>query len=108
MGTPRERRFRRFNQEHLVHVRFDSGNAMAEVDAVTKNISLGGLLLESACLIPCGSPVEFTITLQRGPMSRLIKLTGAGEVVRVEPAETAGGFGIAVACSQPITETVNL
>jgi hypothetical protein len=86
-------------------VRFDSGNAVAEVDAVTKNISLGGLLLESACLIPCGSPVEFTITLQ--PMSR-VKLTGDGEVVRVEPAETAGGFWIAVACSHPITEAVNL
>jgi PilZ domain-containing protein len=101
---PRERRFRRFNLEQLVHVRFDSGNAKAEVDAVTKNICLGGLLLESACLIPCGSSVEFTIGLQRGPMSPLLKLTGSGKVVRVEPAETAGGFGIAVECSQPITE----
>ena len=108
MGTPRERRFRRFKAEYLVHVRFGSGNAMAEVDAVTKNISLGGLLLESACLIPCGSRVEFAITLQWEPNSRPIKLKGAGEVVRVEPGATAEEFGIAVACSQPITQAVNV
>jgi hypothetical protein len=104
MDTAQERKFRRFNFEHLVHVSFPSGNALAEVDAVTRNISLGGLFLESACLIPDRTPVEFTITLRGGPTSRPIKLTGAGEVVRVEPGETADGFGIAVICSQPITQ----
>jgi hypothetical protein len=103
MDTSQERKFRRFNLEYLVRVKFPSGNAMAEVDAVTRNISLGGLLLESACLIPYRSPVEFTITVRGEPISRPIQLTSAGEVVRVEPGETAGGFRIAVAYSQPIT-----
>jgi PilZ domain len=102
MGTPQKRKFRRFNLEYLVHVRFPSGNAMAEVDAVTRNISLRGLLVESACLIPYRSPVEFSITLRGGPISRSIELTGAGKVVRVEPGKTADGFGIAVACSHPL------
>ena len=88
----------------MVHVKFHSENVVAEVDAVTRNISLGGLLLESDCLIPYRSPVEFTITLQGGPVLRPIKLSGTGEVVRVEPGQTADGFGVAVACSQPITQ----
>jgi|SRR5579864_2452893 len=56
------------------------------------------------CLIPYRSPIEFTITLRGEPISRPIKLTGTGEVVRVEPGETVNGFGIAIACSQPITQ----
>src|ERR1700674_2603947 len=100
MTASQERKFRRFNLEYLVRVRFPSGTAMAEVDAVSRNISQCGLLLQSACLIPYHSPVEFTITVRGGPISRPIKLTGAGEVVRLEPGETADGFGIAVACSQ--------
>jgi hypothetical protein len=104
MDTQQERKFRRFNFEHLVHVRFLSGNAKAEVDAVTRNISLGGLLLESDCLIPDRCPVEFIITLRGGLISRPVKLTGAGQVVRVQPGEAADKFAIAVACSQPITQ----
>ena len=77
---------------------------MAEVDAVSRNISQGGLLLESACLIPYRTPVELTITMRGRPISRPIKLTGTGEVVRVEPGERAYAFGIAVACSQPMTQ----
>jgi len=104
MDNLQERKFRRFNVECFVHVRFPSGNAMAEVDAVTRNISLGGLLLECGRLIPHRSPVEFTITVRGGPVSRPITLTGAGEVVRIEPGETPDRIGIAVACSRSITQ----
>lgn len=102
MDTLQERKFRRFNLEYLVHLRFPSGDAMAEVDALTKNIGLGGLLVESACLIPDRSPVEFTITVRGVPILRPVKLTGAGEVVRIEPARGEAGFGIAVKCTTPI------
>lgn len=100
-----ERKFRRFDLEWPAHVRFPSGDAIAEVDAVTRNISQCGLLLESACLIPCRSRVEFTINAPApgGSTSRPVKITGAGEVVRIELRETAEGFGIAVACNEPIT-----
>jgi hypothetical protein len=103
MGTPPERKFQRFNLSYPVRVKFTSGYSIVEVDAVSRNISIGGLLLESPCLIPCRSPVEFTITLRTGlPNSRLIKLGGAGEVVRLEPGAANDRFGIAVACAEPI------
>jgi hypothetical protein len=108
MDTAQERKFRRFKLEYVVHVRFPSGNAMAEVDAVTRNISLGGLLLDAPCLIPHRSQVEFTITVRGGSISRPVKLTGTGEVVRVEPGEMADEFWIAVGCSQPITQMDDL
>lgn len=104
MDTSHERTFRRFNFEHLIRVRFLQGNAMAEVDAVVRNISLGGLLLESSCPVPDNTSVEFTITVRGGSISRPIQLKGAGEVVRVGPGGKADRFGIAVACSRPITQ----
>lgn len=76
---------------------------MAEVDAVTKNVSLGGLLLESTCWIPYRTPVEFTITVRGAPVGPA-KLIGAGQVARVEPTETADKFAIAVACDHPISQ----
>jgi hypothetical protein len=83
MDTRQERKFRRFNLEWLVHVRFPSGDAIAELDAVTRNISNCGLLLESASLIPYRRSVEFTITVPAVSTSRPAKITGAGEVVRI-------------------------
>lgn len=81
-----------------------TAHAVTAVDAVTRNISLGGLLLESPCLIPCHTAVEFIITLQSGVISRPVKLKGAGQIVRVEPGRTAEKFAIAVACSQLLSE----
>jgi PilZ domain len=101
MGASYERRFRRFQLSYPVHVKFATGNATQEVDAVSRNVSLGGLFLESTSPIPRGSHVDFTITLG-GAIPRLIILGGTGEVVRVEQREDADGFGIAVACAQPI------
>jgi hypothetical protein len=37
-----------------------------------------------------------------GLISRPVKLTGAGKVVRVQPDEAADKFGIVLAFSQPI------
>lgn len=103
MGVSYERRFRRFDLSYPVHVKFASGDSMVKVDAVSRNISLGGLFLDSTSPIPRGSQVEFTITLG-GAIPRLIILGGTGEVVRVEQREEAYRFGIAVACTQPIRQ----
>jgi hypothetical protein len=102
MGTPPDRKFQRFKLSYPVRVTFPSGYSILEVDAVSRNISIGGLLLESTCLIPYRSPVEFTITLTGLPISRLIKLGGAGEVVRLEPGAAKDRYRIAVACAEPI------
>ncbi len=101
MSVSYERRFQRFNLRFPVHVKFSSG----ETDATSKNISIGGLLLESKCPIPHHSGVEFTITLG-GETPRSIVLGGTGEVVRIEPGDT-GTFRIAVACAHPIHRIEN-
>lgn len=101
MGPSYERRFRRFDLSYPVHVKFASGGSTVEIDAVSRNVSLGGLLLDATAVIPRGSRVEFTITLG-GAIPRLIILGGTGEVVRVDQFEDANRFGIAVACIQPI------
>lgn len=101
MGASYERRFRRFDLSYPVHVKFASGNSVVEVDAVSRNVSLGGLLLDSTSPIPHGSQVEFMITLGDA-IPRLIILGGAGDVVRVDQRKEANMFGIAVACAQPI------
>jgi len=103
MDTRQERKFRRFDLEWSAHVKFPSGDPIAEIDAVTRNISHCGLLLESASLIPHRTSVEFTITVPGRSTSQPINITGTGEVVRIEPRETAERFGIAVACSNPLT-----
>lgn len=103
MGASYERRFRRFDLSYPVHVKFASGDSMVEVDAVSRNVSLGGLFLDSMSAIPRGSQVEFTITLG-GAIPRLIILGGTGEVVRVEKRQEANSFGIAVACAQPMQQ----
>ena len=107
MGTPQERKFQRFNLSYPVRVKFRSGDSTAEIDVVSRNISIGGLLLESGRPISLGSPIEFMITLTGPPMSRSITLEGAGRVVRLEK-ETKNKkkrkFGIAVACAQPVAQ----
>ena len=101
MDHLQQRKFRRFALSYPVHVQFPAGESIAEVDAVSRNVSMCGLLLESPRSIPQGSSLDFTITVG-GPIPRLIKLAGKGEVIRVEPGAMADMFGIAVACAEPI------
>ena len=103
MGASYERRFRRFDLSYPVQIKFASGGSTVEVDAVSRNLSLGGLLLDTASAIPRGSQVEFTITLG-GAIPRLIVLGGTGEVVRVEQRKEENRFEIAVACAQPMQQ----
>ncbi len=101
---PRERKFRRFSLRYPVHVKFRSGASVAELDAVSNNISLGGLLLETASLIPPHSLVSFVMTVRGGPVIRPIQLRGEGKVVRVEAKGSAAGFAVAVECKHPVTQ----
>ncbi len=103
--SPSDRRkYRRFQLECPVRVRFPSAGLSPDVEAVSKNVSIGGLLLDWSLPIPLGKAVEFTLTLQGPSMLRPILLVGAGEIVRVQTAETKERCGLAVACSQPISE----
>jgi hypothetical protein len=100
----RERRYRRFNLNYPVHVKFRSGNSVSELDATSRNVSLGGMLLETASPIPERTPVSFVMTLGGGRIVRPIELTGDGHVVRVESSQAPSAYAIAVQCKNPITQ----
>lgn len=104
MSALYERRFRRFELEYLTRIKFSSEGIMFRADAVTKNISLCGLLLESDVIIPCSTPVEFTIIVRGKRIIEPILLIGSGVVVRLKPAERIGKFAVAVECCQPISQ----
>jgi len=99
-----ERKFRRFKLRYPVHVEFHSSKPASQVDAVSRNVSAGGLLLESPLLIPQGSAVSFVIILRGSQFVHPIELSGEGDVVRVEPGGPEAGFGIAVKCTSPIRQ----
>ena len=101
--TPK-RKYRRFNLSYPVHVRIASGGSPTEVESVSKNICMGGLLLEAPVLIPLHAAVDFIIDLRGRRSQRLIPVHGEGEVVRVERGRPGCEFGIAVACRNPITQ----
>ena len=99
-AAPRERRYRRFDLRYPVHVNFQAGESTRSLEAVSRNVSVGGLLLETSSMIPPRSPVSFVMTLQSLRSARPIELLGEGEVVRA--TAVASGFTIAVECKHPI------
>ena len=96
------RRFRRFNIEYPVMVQYQIGGTNAEVEAVTKNVSIGGILISSAIEIPLHTPVRFKICIRKDKRARCIHLVGEGKIIRVEHAENKGEVAIAVECDVPI------
>jgi len=100
----KERRFRRFNLEFPVSMKFRSGGLAVEVDAMTKNISIGGFSAKCASMILLHTAVTFRICVRREETGRSLHLTGEGEVVRVESSASDSMLTIAVNCRSPITE----
>src|SRR6516165_11763809 len=99
------RRFHRFNIEYPVMVQYQIGGTNAEVEAVTKNVSIGGILIiiSSTIVIPLHAPIKFRICIRQDKAARCIHLAGEGKVVRVERDENKGEVAIAVECDVPIT-----
>ena len=105
-GPPysRERKYRCYNLECPVHVAFPVGNSLFQLDAVSKNVSVGGLLLEAPSQIATDCPVSFTMTISGGRIIRPIQLPGEGRVVRVQPGEPGARYAIAVEFSRPLMQ----
>ena len=99
---PEQRKYRRFSASYPVHVKFHLEDSVSELQAVTKDVSIGGLLLETRSPIPQRCPVDFIMTLHGGPVTRPIKVMGEGEVVRVEPHGLDAGFAIAIKCKREL------
>ena len=98
-----ERRYRRFRLRYSVHLLSCSGELISEVDAVSRDVSIGGLLVESPVPIPRGTPVNFIITL-RARTLRPVDLVGEGSVVRVVDNGAQHRFAVALECKKPITQ----
>jgi len=101
---PSERKHRRYSLKYPVHLQFSSGNVLSDLEAVSVNVSVGGMLLETTSTIPENTGLTFVMTLEGGRIVRPIQLVGKGHVVRVENIGAAPGFSIAVKCDTPISE----
>jgi hypothetical protein len=99
-----ERRYRRFSLRYPVCVKFTSGSSIQELSAFSRNLSIGGVLLEAPAAIPQDCSITFTLTVKQQKAVRPIQLVGEGRVVRVESPKEDGEFTIAVECSRPISE----
>ena len=101
---PQERKYRRFPLRYPVHGRFNSSESVFEFEAVSDNVSLGGVLLETALPIPQHCDVSFVLTIPEHRVVGPIQLAGEGEVVRVEPHRSGSGFAVAVRCRDSLSK----
>lgn len=99
---PGERKYRRFKLRYPVRLMFRTRQGVSAVDTFSRDVSVGGLALQSPVSLPEHSAVSFVISL-RGVTLRPIELVGEGEVVRVERSASKG-FCVAVACQKPISQ----
>ncbi len=98
------RKHRRFSLRYPVHVKFGLANSVSELEAVSNNLSLGGVLLEADSPIPQHCDVSFNMTVKKHPIVGPTQVIGEGEVVRVEALRSGAGFAIAVKCKRPISQ----
>lgn len=64
----------------------------------TVNISSSGLFFLSPLPIEAGTPIELEVQLIRQPVARAtVHMSAVAHVIRTEPAEKAGWFGVAAA-----------
>lgn len=100
----KERKYRRFALQFPVRLNYAQMGKARKLEATSKNISIGGLLLKSSDPLEPHTHVKVTIEV-RSPLSgRSVKLNGEGEVIRVEPIGAGAGYAIAVECKRPISE----
>lgn len=104
---PQQRKHRRFELRYSVNLKFAQGNAVSEMRAMTNDISVGGVLLETESQIPQNCDVSFTVMVNGHHVVGPTKIVGEGRVVRVEPHRSGAGFAIALRCERPISKLEN-
>lgn len=99
---PQERRGTRYSLNLPVSLTL----AHKKMHARSENISLGGILLSSALLIPEGSVVDVAVRVAALPQPGT-EMSARGKVLRVQPKET-GDFSVAVVFDRPIEFSFDL
>ena len=103
----KERRYRRFDLQLPVRLSFSYRGTVHELETISRDVSIGGLLLRSKDSLPLQTQVGLMMDVQSPRLFRSIRLVSDGEVVRVEPVESDAGYAIAIKCKYPITEMEN-
>jgi len=100
----KERRYRRFDLRFPVSLSYPWADTVREMETITKNVSVGGLLVTANDQVPLHTTVRLTMDVVGPRFRRPVRLSGEGEVVRVESLGPGAGFAIAVECKRPIEE----
>jgi hypothetical protein len=87
---------------YRVRVEFAAAGRTFDVEGVTRNVSVSGVLFESGSPIPEACPVDLSIMAEEAWVIRPIEFVGNGRVVRVEVGSRGAGFLIAIKCVRPI------
>lgn len=99
-----ERRYRRFPLHYPVRMKVQFADFAIELEGMSRNVSIGGLLMETSSMVPQHTPVSFVMTVHGLPTHRLMQFTGEGKVVRVDTRKEEVAFAIAVECQRPIAQ----
>lgn len=98
------RKYRRFDLQFPVSLLCSAGEVAKRIEGTSKNVSLGGLLVNTREQLPLGAKVGLTMELSGRSTRRAIRLSAEGEVVRVEATPTDADYAIAVKCTGLISE----
>lgn len=101
-----QRKHRRYELQYPVRLQFPATGAGSSLDTLSRNVSLGGMLLDSKLPVPLDIPVLLTMTLDGEPIVRPLQITAEGRVVRVDKSKS--GFAIAVQCTRPLSRIESL
>ncbi len=99
-----QRKHRRFDLQFPVCVNFPSDGETHQLKALTKNVSVGGMLLKAASQLPLRTQVRLTIEVNTPWPGRHFRLHAEGEIVRVEELGKQEGFALAIECKRLIEE----
>jgi hypothetical protein len=89
----------RQNVRYPLHLPVAVKLGQEEMHTQSENISLNGILLSSAFLIPEGSTVELAVGVAQVPSPGIL-LIARGKVLRVQP-KASGNFAVAIECECP-------
>ena len=103
-GAHYGRRYHRFDLEFPVRLRFLMGVVNVQSDSVSKNLSVGGLLIRSTIAIPTNTELTFTLSAYGKGAVRPVYLVGEGVVVRVFRDESGKSFLVSVECKIPVAQ----
>jgi len=103
----KHRRHRRFDLQFPVSLSFPTRGAVRELAGISRNISIGGVLLKVNDPVPVRTRVNLTMAVQDPRLRHPVQLLGKGKVVRLERLEAGAGFAIAIECKRPLTEVEN-